>query len=190
MLTAVRTVLPHRLADAWPAGSRTPWPAVETRPCVEPNITELGPASIRIVAQCARHNMPEPSASTKRNLLTAAKGGGMILGGKLFNHGGRLLTAIVVARFLAADQYGEYNLGLTTAEVLAGFASLGLHKALVRYIPISVREGDRAGLWGTLQFCVGLNGVISLLFGIGLFALAGPVANGIFHDPQVPEIMR
>jgi O-antigen/teichoic acid export membrane protein len=134
--------------------------------------------------------MPEPSASTKRNLLTAAKGGGIILGGKLFNHGGRLLTAIVVARFLAADQYGEYNLGLTTAEVLAGFASLGLHKALVRYIPISVREGDRAGLWGTLQLCVGLNGAISLVFGIGLFAMAEPVANGIFHDPQVEPLLR
>ena len=62
--------------------------------------------------------MSEPSASTKENLLTAAKGGGVILGGKLFNHGGRLLTAIVVARFLAAEQYGQYNLGLKDEALL------------------------------------------------------------------------
>lgn len=134
--------------------------------------------------------MPEPSASTKRNLVTAAKGGGVILAGKLFNHGGRLLTALVIARFLAADQYGHYNLGLTTAEVLAGFASLGLHKALVRYIPISVRDGDRAGLWGTLQLCVGINGAISIVFGICLFALSGTVASRVFHDPQIEPLLR
>lgn len=130
------------------------------------------------------------SAKYDRNILTAAKGGSIVFSGSIFKYGSRFVIGIVLARFLGAEQYGLYSLGLTAVELAAGLASLGLGTALVRYISMFASRRDIARLWGALQVGLALPTVLSVFFGIGLYALANPIAEQLFHAPELAPLLR
>jgi O-antigen/teichoic acid export membrane protein len=124
-----------------------------------------------------------------RSIFLAAKGGGIVFAGTLIAYGSRLLMGIVLGRYLGAEQFGLYSLALTAAELAAGLALLGLGPALVRYVSLFASRGDTARLWGTLQVGLGLTTIAGLVIGVGLFALAGPIAEGLFHEPRLIPLM-
>ncbi len=130
-----------------------------------------------------------PRASD-RNILLAAKGGGLVFMGTLFTYGCRLFIGILLGRFLGAEQYGLYNLTVTTVEIAAGLALLGMKLALVRYISLFASQRDTARLWGTLQVGLVLPAIVSLLLGIGLYALAIPIAEQLFHEPRLVPLLH
>ncbi len=125
-----------------------------------------------------------------RNILLAAKGGGVTFVGSVIDYGSWLLIGILLARFLGADQYGLYTLALSPITIAAGFAGLGFSPALVRYVAIYAGRRDDAGLWGTLQVGLGLTAIASLLVGAALFALAAPIAEGLFAEPRLVPLLR
>jgi O-antigen/teichoic acid export membrane protein len=131
-----------------------------------------------------------PSVKPDRNILTAAKGGGIVFAGVMFNYASRFVIGILLARFLGAEQFGLYNLALTAATVTAGLALLGLQSAMVRYVSFFASQRDTAGLWGTLQIGLGLPMILSVLMGGGLYALAGPIAERLFHEPRLASLLR
>jgi O-antigen/teichoic acid export membrane protein len=132
-----------------------------------------------------------PDASVDyAHLRTVAKGGTIILGGKIFSSMCRLVLVILLARLLAVEHYGMYNLGLTVAEIVAGLAALGLGKALVRYIPLFRSRGEQAAVLGTLQVCVGVPTALSILLAIGLYSLAQPIAQHLLHEPRMASLLR
>ncbi|MEJ2555435.1 MAG: flippase [Anaerolineae bacterium] len=137
-----------------------------------------------------RVSTPSSTTAFDQNVLTAAKGGGIVFAGSLFQLGNRLVTGVLLARLLGAEQFGLYNLALTGAGVAVGLASLGLGSALVRYVSLHTSRRDAAGLWGTLQVGVGLTVLMSLLIGSGLYALATPVAEQLFHEPKLVPLLR
>ena len=123
-------------------------------------------------------------------MLTAAKGGGITLAGTLFAYAMRFVMGIVLARFLGAEQFGLYSLALIAAELAAGLALLGLHSALVRYVSFFASRRDAEGLWGTLQIGIGFTTALSVLFGIGLYVGASPIAERLFHEPRLVPLLR
>lgn len=131
-----------------------------------------------------------PSAKPDQNILTAAKGGGIVFTGTVFRFGSRFVIGILLARLLGAEQLGLYNLALTAATVAAGLALLGLTSAMVRYISFFAGRRDTAGLWGTLQIGLGLPMALSMLLGVGLYTLAGPIAERLFHEPRLVPLLR
>ena len=86
-----------------------------------------------------------------RHVVLAAKGGGIVFGGRLFVWAARFGLAVLLARLLGADLYGIYNIALSIATLGAAFAVIGLDSALIRYMAVYSRRGDRAGLLGTLR---------------------------------------
>jgi len=131
----------------------------------------------------------QPRAS-ERNMLLAAKGGGITFAGKLFTLASRLVIAFLLARFLGAADYGLYNLAIAALTVAASLAIFGLDTTLVRYIAVFARRRDEAGLWGTLQLGLGITTILSVLIGIGLYALARPIAEELFDEPQLAPLLR
>jgi O-antigen/teichoic acid export membrane protein len=136
----------------------------------------------------------EASSSTPlksdRNILTAAKGGGIIFVGRLFQYGSRFVIAFLMARLLGADQLGLANIALSAVFIAASLASLGLPVAMTRYVSIFANRRDLAGLWGTLQVGVGSTAIIGMVTGLGLFLLAGPIAEEVFHDPRLIPLLQ
>jgi O-antigen/teichoic acid export membrane protein len=131
-----------------------------------------------------------PSTTPDQNILTAAKGGGIAFAGRLFQYGGRFIIGISLARFLGAEQFGLCNLALSAATIAAGLALLGLPSAMVRYVSLFVSRRDTARLWGTLQTGLGLIAIVSAMTGIGLFVLADPIAEQLFHEPRLAPLLR
>jgi O-antigen/teichoic acid export membrane protein len=108
----------------------------------------------------------------------------------VFQQAIRFAIGVLLARLLGAEQLGLCNLALSAATIAAGLASLGLPSAMVRYVALYVSRRDTAGLWGTIQMGLGVTTVASVLIGIGLFALADPIAEQLFHAPRLSPLLQ
>lgn len=131
-----------------------------------------------------------PPVKVDQNITAAAKGGGILLGGKFFAYGSRFVIGILLARFLAAEQYGLYNLSFATVEIAAGLAACGLGAALVRYIPVYRNRRDEKRLWGTIQIGLILPALVSLFLSIALYILAIPIAEQWFEEPKLAPLLQ
>jgi O-antigen/teichoic acid export membrane protein len=123
-------------------------------------------------------------------MLQTALGGSFLAAGTLFEYGSRFVIAFFLARLLGAEQYGVYNLAISAALLIASLSTFGLDSAMVRYIAMQAGNEDEAGVWGTLQVGAGISFVISIVASIGLYLLAGPIAIGIFDEPQLATFLR
>ena len=133
------------------------------------------------------HDAPEKVA--REDLLTAAKGGSVSFAGRLFEYAVRFILGIVIARALGVEQYGLYTLGITVALIASNVAMLGLQVGMVRFLPPAIRQKDAPTIRGILQICVGLPALVSLVLAAGLFLLASPIANLVFHDPRLYPVL-
>lgn len=130
------------------------------------------------------------SSSQGKDILTAAKGGGILFVGRLFEYTVRIVFSIVVARSLGAEQYGLYSLGYALVPILSMLALLGLQTGMVRYMPTAIRQRDDAGVWGIIQVGAGLPAALSLVLAAGLFLLADPLASQVFKEPRLAPVLR
>ncbi len=123
-------------------------------------------------------------------VITTAKGSGILVGGKLIETAGRFIVAIMLARLLGADQFGQYTLALATSALVASIGKLGMDSALVRFIAVFRGNEDDAGVWGVIQVAAVFALITSILLGLALYLLAGVVANRIYHEPQLEALLR
>jgi O-antigen/teichoic acid export membrane protein len=127
---------------------------------------------------------------SERAILATAKGGGFLAGGNLVELVCRFVISFLLARLIAAEGYGLYNLAISAATIFAGIASLGLDDAMVRYVAIMSRRADRPGLWGTLQIGIGVSTAAGVLMGAILYFAATPIAEGMFDEPRLTPLLH
>ncbi len=128
--------------------------------------------------------------SFERNVLQTAKGGSFLAAGRLFEFASRFVIAFMLARLLGAEDYGLYNLAISAAVIVASIASLGMDDGLVRYVAMQNGERDEEAVWGTLQIGIGISACLSVLLGFVLFLLAEPIADFVFHEPQLAPLLK
>ncbi len=133
---------------------------------------------------------PPKPASLERNLVGLVKGGGITMFGKMYTNASRLAIAFFLARFLGAEQYGLYQLALNSITLVSGIALLGLDIALVRFVAIAVSHKNEKSLWGILQIGIGIPSIIGVFTGVGLFALAYPIADIVFNDMRLVPLLQ
>ncbi len=148
--------------------------------------------------------MPPPGPETGTSLVTqppstdgrrsdvalVAKGGGMVAGGGFAEFVLRLGIAVVLARALGPSNYGLYNLAISAATLLAGFSLFGMDDAMIRYIAIQVSRKDDAGVRGTIQLGLITAGVFGTLAGLILYFGSDLVADRLFEEPGLAELLR
>lgn len=122
--------------------------------------------------------------------MFVAKGGGITFAGKMFMSASRLITAVLLARLLGAEQYGLYSLSLSAANIAVVIAVFGLDTALIRYIAIQRKRGDEPGIWGTLQIGIGTATFLSVCTGTLLYAFSFPIAEQLFKSPQLAPLLQ
>jgi O-antigen/teichoic acid export membrane protein len=128
-----------------------------------------------------------PSA---RHVLATARGVGFTTGGQFFAFASRFAISIVLAHTLGARDYGLYALAISAATLTSGISLLGLDDAMVRYVAILSGRRDDAGIRGTIQIGMGLAVAAGLLLAGVLFVAAGPIAVGLFHEPELGRSLR
>ena len=131
-----------------------------------------------------------PILTFERNMATIAAGGGITFAGKLFLNVFRLITAVILARILKADQYGMYSIALSVSNIAVGLAVFGLDSALVRYVAILTSRRDEEGIWGTLQVGIGFATLLSVIVGTCLYGLAFYLAQHLFHELRLAPLLQ
>ncbi len=125
-----------------------------------------------------------------RNILTAARGSGVLAFGRFFDLGGRLIVALILARLLGAEQYGVYNLVMSAATLATAIGVFGLDDAMLRYVAIYAGRKDDARLWGAILLGVVGTFLVGSLAGLGLYLLADWISVTVFHEPALAPILR
>lgn len=126
----------------------------------------------------------------KKNIVTAAKGGGITFAGQLFEFGISFVFAIVVARYLGAESYGLYRLSLTIVLMTAALSMLGLAKALNRYIAIARTQQNEREIFGLLQVGIGLPVLVSSAIAFVIFVFAPQIAQHVFSEASLAPVLR
>ena len=135
-------------------------------------------------------NQPHSNQIESKDILTAAKGGGISFAGKIFEYIARFAFGILIARTLGVEQYGVYTLAMTVPLIVSNMAMLGLQVGIARFLPPAIRLKDDQSMCGILQVCVGLPAFFSLFLAAGLFLFAGPLAALMFHNPTMTPLLR
>lgn len=125
----------------------------------------------------------------QRDVVVAARGGGIVFIGKLFAWGTRFVLAVILARLLGADGYGLYNLALTIATVAASIPTLGLDAAIVRYVAIFAGRGDHRSLIGAAQIGIGVPAALSIVAGVIVFFAAEPISTRLMDEPRLAPLL-
>lgn len=132
----------------------------------------------------------QAASDSRRDLLLAARGGGLKILGTLFRLVGGLGVSITIARLTGASSFGHYFVGVTCAEMLAQVAGLGLQSSILRFIPVAEQSRDEHGRVAIVRAGTLIPTAIGLLLAFATYVLADPLAEGIFGDPALAPSLR
>ncbi|MBN1487738.1 MAG: flippase [Anaerolineae bacterium] len=138
----------------------------------------------------AKPSQPAPEQATTDNLLTAAKGGGIIFIGTLFGYAGSFILGLIFARLMGDEQYGLYSLADSTFYLIVGIMPLGLGTALMHFIPVYASRQDKEALGKTLQVSLIIPLILSILATTFVVVFGDSLATSIFHDSRLAPLLR
>lgn len=124
----------------------------------------------------------------QQNIVSTAKGGGIIFAGRLFEQAGRFVIGFVLARFLGAAGYGIYSLGDTILTLATGLGLLGLNAGVMQYIPFYQKRQDDVGLQAVVQTSVVVPTVCGILLGVMALIFERSIVQW-FGKPELISIM-
>ena len=118
----------------------------------------------------------KPSARKPDAVRSQLRGSSLLLAGRLLSRAINLTAQLLIVRHLTTEDYGAFAYGLAVVAFCKGFSTLGLRRAVMRFIPIYHERGDYGRLWGTL-----------VLMGLVVVATGAIVIGSVHGAPQVLE---
>ena len=109
--------------------------------------------------------------------------------GNVIAKGMSLLGAILVARFLQKDLYGEYGTIKSTLTNLAIFSTLGLGYTATKYI--AQYKNEKPELLNTItKFSMKISFIVSTVLAIALLLFANYIASDVLEAPHLTTPLR
>ena len=121
--------------------------------------------------------------STERDILLAATGGGLKVAGSILSILGGIGVGVLLTRFLGAVGFGQYRLGVITAEILAQIGALGVPSAALLFIPIALRRAEWARAAAIFRLACVVPVLMGSALGAAVFIFAEEISIRIFQDP-------
>jgi len=117
------------------------------------------------------------------------RGSSVFVVGRLLSLGTNFLTQILIVRYLAKSDYGAFAYALSLVTSIETIVTLGLDRAITRFIPIYDEQKDYSRLFGTIIFVVTL--IASLSVGVILlfFGLKGFISQNLLLDAQAVSLL-
>jgi O-antigen/teichoic acid export membrane protein len=116
------------------------------------------------------------------------RGSSLLTGGRAISLLINFAVQVLIVRYLSREGYGAFAYALSLVLVGESIVTLGLDRAITRFVPIYEERGQYDRLFGTLALAVGTVlglGAIFVLLVVGLQGLAGSVIN----DRQVVSVL-
>ena len=129
--------------------------------------------------------------STKEKRRSTAKkqirGSSLLLAGRLLSVGVNFVSQVLIVRYLSTADYGAWAYALSVVAFFQGIATIGLDRAITRFVPIYHEKEEYSKMFGTIVLVFGstlLTGVIIIssfyLFPEQILSImtreAGPIA--------------
>lgn len=83
------------------------------------------------------------------------RGSGLLLAGRGLSTALKFVTELLVVRYLATEAYGSWTWALAALVALESFSTMGLNRAVPRFVPIHLERRERDKLVGLLAFVLG-----------------------------------
>ncbi len=107
------------------------------------------------------------------------RGSSLLLLGKFISIGVNFVIQILIVRYLSKAEYGAFAYALSIVSVGETVVTLGLDRAITRYVPIYHERGDYAKMLGTLVM------VLSTILSLGLAVVLAVVGVQAIADNLV-----
>jgi O-antigen/teichoic acid export membrane protein len=126
----------------------------------------------------------------RSEILSVARGAGIVFFGTIAGTGLKFLFQVLVARRLGAEFFGLFVLGLTVFTIAEIIAQLGLPQGLVRFVSLFRGQNDRERLKGVILFSARSVICSGTIVGLGLFWGADALALRVFGQPDLAPVLR
>jgi len=113
------------------------------------------------------------------------RGSTILLAGRLLSKFTNSAATILIVRYLSQSEYGAFAYGLSIVGLGETVVTLGLDRAITRFVPIYEERGEYNKLFGTLVMVVGVVLGLSIAGYLLLLGLQGWIAGSLVRDRQV-----
>lgn len=148
----------------------------------------------RVGADTPEDRMPPPPSAAEERAEDAARktraaptteglnrkqirGSGLLLAGRGLSTGLKFFAELLVVRYLTTAAYGSWTWALSAVILLESFSTLGLNRAVPRFLPIHLERRERDELFGVAALVLGGLIVAGLAVVIAFYAFPTWVAG-------------
>ncbi len=118
----------------------------------------------------------EPTARESDPVRKQLRGSSLLLAGRLLSRVLNFTSQLLIVRHLTTEDYGAFAYGLAVVAFCKGFSTLGLRRAVMRFIPMYHERGQYGRIGGTF-----------LLITLVVVGTAALVIGSVHGAPQLLE---
>jgi len=117
------------------------------------------------------------------------RGSSLLTGGRGISLLVNFAVQVLIVRYLSQEGYGAFAYALSLVFVGESIVTLGLDRAITRFIPIYEERGQYDRLFGTLALAFGTVLGLGAIFVLLVVGLQGWLAGSIISDRQVVSVL-
>jgi len=123
--------------------------------------------------------------STKRQI----RGSSLLLVGRVLTNAVNFGVQILMVRYLSKTDYGAFAYALSIVALGETIATIGLDRAITRFVPIYHEQRDYNKLFGTILLVVSTISVLGFAMILLIFGFQGLLTRSFVNDPQAVTLL-
>lgn len=117
------------------------------------------------------------------------RGSSLLLVGRILATVVSFATQVLVVRHLSKNDYGAFAFAVSVVNVAEAVTTLGLDRAVTRFVPMQDERRDDAGMAGTLAFVSTAIVVVGTITVVAVLVARGPLTGGIIPDRETAALL-
>jgi O-antigen/teichoic acid export membrane protein len=128
---------------------------------------------------------PDSAGDTARQI----RGSSILTGGRGISLLINFAVQVLIVRYLSQEGYGAFAYALSLVAVGESIVTLGLDRAITRFVPIYEERGQYDRLFGTIVLAVGTVVGLGVAFVVAVVGLQGWLAGSVIGDRQLVTVL-
>ena len=117
------------------------------------------------------------------------RGSTLLFAGRVISKLSNFLTQVLIVRYLPQSSFGGFAYALSVVNLVQGIITLGLDRAIVRFLPIFHEQKDVRKLFGTIVMTALVILTLGLVAIVGLYAFQGQLGKSVHDDETLALVL-
>ena len=117
------------------------------------------------------------------------RGSSLLTGGRGISLVINFAVQVLIVRYLSQEGYGAFAYALALVAVGESLVTLGLDRAITRFVPIYEERHEYDRMFGTIALAFGTVIGLGVVFVVLVVGLQGWLSASVIHDPQAVTIL-